>query len=304
MTEEQKEKRRQYHKEYYARNKEELLAKNNVYRNTYKGQPKYTEEERIERRKTKGERQKKNVAKYYREHKEQIADWNKEYQKEYQAKNKEEINKKAKLRREENIDKDRKRNLDYYYKNKDEIKEKNKKNKLKKQEYLKIYREENKDKIKALKHEDYLKNKDKYREQKQLYNKTNRDKINEKRREKMATDVAFRISCQLRGRLRHAIRNKSKKGSAVRDLGCTIEEFIIYIENLFEEGMTWENYSHSGWHIDHIKPLSWFDLENREEFLEAVHYTNLQPLWAKDNLSKGNRYSGKPKSQSIENIEF
>jgi hypothetical protein len=53
--------------------------------------------------------------------------------------------------------------------------------------------------------------------------------------------------------------------------------------------MTWDNWSLDGWHIDHIKPLNKFDLSDRSQFLEAVHYTNLQPLWAVDNLSKGDK---------------
>ena len=51
--------------------------------------------------------------------------------------------------------------------------------------------------------------------------------------------------------------------------------------------MTWENYGRNGWEIDHIKPLSKCDLTDPEQFKEVCNYTNLQPLWAEDNLSKG-----------------
>jgi len=95
----------------------------------------------------------------------------------------------------------------------------------------------------------------------------------------------FRLPFNLRSRLYQAVRNQQKSGSAVRDLGCSIEELKQHLESQFQEGMTWENYGQ--WHIDHIKPLASFDLSNREQFLQACHYTNLQPLWAEDNLRKG-----------------
>ena len=72
-------------------------------------------------------------------------------------------------------------------------------------------------------------------------------------------------------------------------LGCTIEKCKIYLESLFKEGMSWDNYGYRGWHIDHIVPCSAFDLTNIEEQKKCFHYTNLQPLWAKDNLSKGDK---------------
>ena len=96
-----------------------------------------------------------------------------------------------------------------------------------------------------------------------------------------------RLSMSLRNRLNQAIRNEYKAGSAVRDLGCTINELKAHLEALFSPGMNWDNWELDGWHIDHIKPLASFDLTDREQFLEACHYTNLQPLWAKENLSKG-----------------
>ena len=60
-----------------------------------------------------------------------------------------------------------------------------------------------------------------------------------------------------------------------------------YLEKQFKEGMTWENYGQ--WHIDHIIPLSSFNLLDEKEVKKAIHYSNLQPLWAIDNLKKGNR---------------
>ena len=89
------------------------------------------------------------------------------------------------------------------------------------------------------------------------------------------------------------IKNNQKTGSAVGELGCTIDEFKVYIENKFQEGMSWENWKHDGWHLDHIKPLSSFDLTDREQFLEACHYTNLQPLWGWQNMQKHDKINWK-----------
>jgi hypothetical protein len=95
----------------------------------------------------------------------------------------------------------------------------------------------------------------------------------------------------LRTRVSDALLGKKDKGgSAVRDLGCSIEELKAYIESKFMPGMTWENRGKKGWHIDHIIPLSAFNLSNEEQFRAACHYTNLQPLWAIDNIRKGPRF--------------
>jgi DNA polymerase II small subunit/DNA polymerase delta subunit B len=106
---------------------------------------------------------------------------------------------------------------------------------------------------------------------------------------KRKTDIKYKVAYYLRRRLWCARKTNQKTGSAVRDLGCTIEFLKQYIESKFQEGMNWDNYGKFGWHIDHIIPLSFFDLTDRKQFLKACHYTNLQPLWAKDNLSKGNK---------------
>jgi len=99
----------------------------------------------------------------------------------------------------------------------------------------------------------------------------------------------FKLKERLRHRLYIAIKNNSKNGSAVKDLGCTIPELKEYLEKLFSNGMTWENWGLKGWHIDHKKPLSSFDLTNRKELIKAVHYTNLQPMWGIENLKKSNK---------------
>ena len=84
-----------------------------------------------------------------------------------------------------------------------------------------------------------------------------------------------------------AVRNNQKTGSAARDLGCSIGTFKLYLENQFEEGMSWDNYG--DWHLDHVIPLAQYDLSNQTEFLEAANWLNYQPLWATENLSKGSQ---------------
>jgi hypothetical protein len=109
------------------------------------------------------------------------------------------------------------------------------------------------------------------------------------RQEELACNINSRLKKNLRGRLSQAIKNNQKSGSAVRDLGCTIAELKSYLESKFLPGMSWDNWSLEGWHIDHIEPLSKFDLSDPIEFKKACHFANLQPLWAKDNLSKGSK---------------
>jgi hypothetical protein len=104
---------------------------------------------------------------------------------------------------------------------------------------------------------------------------------------RLHTNIQAHLAHNLRIRLRKAIQNNQKSGSAVRDLGCTVPELIQHLESQFQPGMSWTNYGFNGWHIDHIIPLDSFDLTDRPQFLQACHYTNLQPLWKADNLSKG-----------------
>jgi hypothetical protein len=103
----------------------------------------------------------------------------------------------------------------------------------------------------------------------------------------MEHDPLYRLERNLRKRLAMALKKNSKTGSAIKDLGCSIEEFITHIESLFQDGMSWENYGQYGWHIDHIKPCSSFDLSDPEQQKLCFHYSNQRPLWWIDNLKKG-----------------
>ena len=102
------------------------------------------------------------------------------------------------------------------------------------------------------------------------------------------TDESFRLASNLRSRLTIAMRNNIKSGSAIRDLGCSIESFKHYIEELWLSGMTWGNYG-SHWVLDHIVPVIAFDLTNRREFLMATNYRNIQPMWSRDNAQKNDK---------------
>lgn len=117
------------------------------------------------------------------------------------------------------------------------------------------------------------------------------ERIIEKRRlyqqERLKTDPLFKLKRNLRSRLNKAVQFGYKAGSAVDDLGCSIEELKIYLELRFQPGMTWNNYG--DWHIDHVKPLASFDITDPDQVKQACHYTNLQPLWKEDNLRKGDK---------------
>lgn len=116
----------------------------------------------------------------------------------------------------------------------------------------------------------------------------------------LAADPIRKLRCSLRSRLHGALRGNHKAGSAVADLGCSIAYFKSYLESQFKPGMSWDNrgIGKGKWHIDHIMPLAAFNLEDRQHFVLAVHYGNLQPLWFEENMSKGHKVPDLCLSQS------
>jgi hypothetical protein len=184
-----------------------------------------------------------------------------------------------------------------------------KKNKIKIKEYKKQWRLKNLEKVKLQdkrKREKYKtriaeKSKDYYYKNKKYllkyakqYRIKNREKINIRKREytKLYEQrLEVKIIKRLRKRIRHALQNAKKSDTTLNLTGIGVSELKKYIELKFKKGMNWEKFKEGIIHIDHIKPCISFDLTKPEEQSKCFHYTNLQPLWASENLAKGSKIS-------------
>ena len=131
------------------------------------------------------------------------------------------------------------------------------------------------------------KKKEYYQENKQKYNK----KMTAYQVARCKVDPLFKLERNLRCRLWHALKNQKadKKHRTKQLTGCELSFLKGYLEGKFTEGMSWDKMGKEI-HIDHIKPCCSFDLKEEEEQKKCFHYTNLQPLWAAENLSKGGKY--------------
>lgn len=170
----------------------------------------------------------------------------------------------------EEIENERQRSRDWYYRNRE-----------KSITSVKKWRQENKERLKVTV--------EKYRENnRKRISKVHREYVNKR----LSSDSLYKLKTILRGRIKDFIRKNgcTKRGSTSEIiLGTSYELVRIYIESKFVEGMTWGNhgFGKNKWHIDHIIPLSSANTE--EEVHRLFHYTNLQPLWAIDNLRKSNK---------------
>jgi hypothetical protein len=135
----------------------------------------------------------------------------------------------------------------------------------------------------------YEKYKEHHRKRTRAYSHKNRKKISKRVLAERETNIQSKLAHRLRERLRCALKRSAKTGSAVRDLGCSVAFLVKHIEAQFTIGMSWKNWGVGvgRWNVDHIEPLSKFDLTDRKQLLLACHYTNLRPLWALENMSKG-----------------
>jgi hypothetical protein len=148
---------------------------------------------------------------------------------------------------------------------------------IKKLEYQHNRRLNNHEHVRNIERKCRLKNKHKHREYNLKYTL-----------KRLHSNIQARLAHNLRSRIRGVLKvTNSKKHSGLIDLlGCTAQELKFHLESKFQEGMTWDNYGRTGWHIDHIKPCISFDLNDPAQQKQCFHFTNLQPLWAFDNYSK------------------
>lgn len=139
--------------------------------------------------------------------------------------------------------------------------------------YSKKYRAENPDKVKEYRNE---------------YNRTHKEELKEKRkiycRDKYKTDVTYRIRHSMSHRFRDAVVLKQQGRSWNEYVDYSVDDLLTHLEKQFVDGMSWDNYGE--WHIDHRIPIASFDLTNVEQIKDCWSLSNLQPLWAIDNMKK------------------
>lgn len=124
------------------------------------------------------------------------------------------------------------------------------------------------------------------------WKKDNPEKFAAHRRKYIRNSPKARLANNSRDRIRRMIGSQGKgRGRSNRLIGCNAETLCLILEARFEPGMTWDNYG-SAWHVDHIIPLAAYDLTDPEQQREAFHYTNLQPMWAHENMAKGDEVPG------------
>lgn len=110
-------------------------------------------------------------------------------------------------------------------------------------------------------------------------------------RRRSKADRQFAASRSIRARIYNCLKKGWKSGATIELLGCSVEECLAHIEKQFAAGMSWGNWGQGSdnttWHMDHIVPVTAFDLDTADGQKMAFHYTNLQPMWGSDNIKKG-----------------
>lgn len=211
---------------------------------------------------------------------------------------KEILKKRNKAWRQNNPDIVRKWRRDFYHRHKDRLKIERKdyfeSRKLIKAEYDRKYSKRNRKRIASRLNGYRLINRGILKFNLKEWREKYRDRYNARQRERRKSDPQFGVAGNLRGRINTALRFRGLRREIrlTKLIGCSIPELVRYLESKFLPGMTWEN--RRLWHIDHIRPCASFDLTDLEQQKICFHFRNLQPLWAKDNLAKSDRYVPDP----------
>jgi len=139
----------------------------------------------------------------------------------------------------------------------------------------------------------YKKNKVRIIQDAAKYKKDNPDKVRKHKR-KYKKHPHVKVKKRQAERIRRALRSAGvrKSDTTLKYIGCTARELVTHLEGQFSLGMSWDNHGINGWHIDHIRPCASFDFSDEKQIYDCFHYTNLQPLWAADNMSKGDKWNG------------
>ena len=154
----------------------------------------------------------------------------------------------------------------------------------KRKQYLKQFYLKNREKRLQYNKEWRLKNKEKIK-QWRLNNKEKSKKYQNKYyKKKIKIDPNYKLIKNMRSRIWSGLKGRYKSKSTIKLLGCSVKECWQHLKSKFQPGMTKENYGQ--WHVDHIIPCASFDLKCPVQQMACFHYTNLQPLWAADNIRK------------------
>ncbi len=162
--------------------------------------------------------------------------------------------------------------------------------------YRKSYNEKNPERVLELRKLSHVRRRKKISESNHSWYLRNKSKVrqykNHYERERCKTNPSFKIEKRLRNRIVEVLKYQSAVRSArVKELiGCDRPFLVRWIEDQFQDGMTWGNHGNFGWHIDHIKPCASFNLSDSEQQKQCFHYTNLQPLWEIENRVKGDKW--------------
>ena len=132
------------------------------------------------------------------------------------------------------------------------------------------------------------------RERTRRYRAKHRDRLRREERHRLATQPAFKFSRVLRSRVGKAVKSQYgvKAFKTMEVIGCGMQELLAHLEKQFLPGMGWHNYGRNGWHIDHVIPCAAFDLSQPEHQKKCFHFSNLRPVWARQNESKASRIEG------------